>query len=120
MKCPKCNHDNPDGVLFCDECDWRVDQPYKRESSIPRMYFPLFSAIFGAVSLVAWYLAASSSMMQYVAIILGATGMVFGGYSTSFIRITKQDKRMPLMILAMAGILLSVVGFMLGLILLTE
>ena len=113
MKCPKCGHDNSPETLFCDECDWRTDQPYRPKATVPRIYFALLAAVLGLSSLLMWYLE-----IAYGAIGLGAIGMVLGGHSTAFIRITNPESRVPMMVLAMVGILTSVIGFMLGLTLL--
>jgi len=113
MRCPKCGFNNPDGTLFCEECDWRTDQPYKREVSVSRIYFPILAMVLGIIAVVMWYLD-----IAYGAIVCGAIGMVFGGYSTTFVRITDQSNRTMMLVLAMIGILASVVGFMMGITLL--
>lgn len=110
MKCPKCGTDNPAGTLFCEECDWRMDQPVKAEVSFPRIYLTLLAVVLGVVSILLWYLD-----IAYGAIALGAVGMVLGGYSMTFSRITEQQNKTMLIVLTGIAICTSVVGFIMGL-----
>lgn len=110
MKCPKCGYDNPAGTLFCEECDWRTDQPAKMEFSFPRIYIPAFALVLGIVAVVLWYFE-----IYVGAIAAGAAGMFLGGYSVTFVRITDQENRAALVVLSAVAICTAVFGFIMGL-----
>ena len=113
MKCPKCQHINPDDTLFCEECDHRMDQPGRvRENTLIQPLYGvlislaagLMSVIFSLVVIYGWY----------IPVVLGAVGLMLGSYSLTVTRRTAPDNQMMLTVLAMAGMALSVVGFVYG------
>ncbi len=111
MKCPKCGFDNPEDVLFCKECDWRTDIPYVPERK-PN------ATMFCALALVIGIAAAALCIMEdtaIAAVVLGAVGMVLGGYAVNLPRLLGGDKKTLLTLIAGVGLMLSMVGFMLGL-----
>ena len=113
MKCPKCGHDNPEGTLFCEECDWRMDQPVtkikKERTASDVLLASALSLILGAVSVVTFYLH-----VEIAAIVAGILGMVIGGYAINLPRYIQCNKGLCTA-LAGVGILLSIVGFIFGL-----
>jgi len=109
MKCPKCGHGNPEGTLFCEECDWRTDQDPKRTFEFPRIYVSAIALILGAAAVVLWYLG-----VPYGAAGAGAAGMMLGSYSMTFVRMTDKGNT-AMMAMTAISICASVIGFMMGL-----
>ena len=110
MRCPKCGFDNPADTLFCEECDWRLDQRYKGEKKRNPMQFSTIEIILGAVALVC---ALGVSAVGGIAV--GVIGMVLGGYSVNLPRYIECNKSLCTA-LAAIGIILSIMGFLLGLV----
>ncbi|MCL1905271.1 MAG: zinc ribbon domain-containing protein [Methanomassiliicoccaceae archaeon] len=111
MKCPKCQHDNDERTIFCEECDHRLDQPYRKKTLIPPVYGALTASMLGVLSLItafeetAWFLPA----------VLGAVGIFLGSFSMSAVRKSGLENKMQWMALSGIGMALSVIGFMWGL-----
>jgi len=114
MKCPKCQHDNDDRAIFCEECDHRLDQPYRKRTTIPPAYGALIALVLGIVSVI----AAFADAVWFIPAVLGAIGIFLGSFSMSAVR--KADIGNKILWIAFAGIgmALSVIGFMWGLALL--
>ena len=112
MKCPKCGYDNPPNSVFCEECDWRLDQ---KAVATEKHRNPL---LFAAVSLALGLIACASYFFgQFtVATIVGALGMVLSGYSINLPRYMGGDKKTICMVMAAVGILANIVGFLFGLV----
>lgn len=111
MRCPKCGYDNPPDTLYCEECDWRLDQPFKA----PKERNPL---AFAAVALVVGIAAIALAFIDEAeigAILLGAVGLVLGSYSVNLPRYLNPDNKSLCMALAALGTVLSVFGFIAGL-----
>jgi predicted nucleic acid-binding Zn ribbon protein len=111
MKCPKCRTENPDDEIFCSNCDWRLDQKYVPERNKKRdpMMFSSVALILGAASLVMYFIN-----IPYAAIGLGAVGLFLGGYSITLCRLVECNKNLC-MALSGAGLLISIIGFIMGL-----
>jgi len=110
MKCPKCGHDNPDLTLFCEECDWKMIQPFKGERApTPPMYAAILAAILGIASVLLWQLE-----IAYGAIGCGGVGLVLGGYASRVGRMTTYSNRVPTIVISLVGVLLSAIGFIMG------
>ena len=110
MKCPKCGTENEEGNIFCENCDWKLNMKYGGEKmAVNAVYFSFAAVIMGIVSLVFAFLAD----VPMVAVVTGAIGMFLGGYSQSFIRITQigGSVKNKLVVLAIIGLFLSVIGF---------
>jgi hypothetical protein len=109
MKCNKCGSVNPEGTLFCEECDHRLDQPYVHEKKFSRKYFVYVGVVLGLISVVLWYLE-----VWIGSIMTGGAGMMLGAYSMTFAKLV-ADKNKPMMyVLAGIAICTSVIGFMFG------
>lgn len=108
-RCPKCGYDNPEGTLFCEECDWRMDQIYKGERNRNPLMFSAIVLVIGIIA-IAMHFAGMSS----VAMVAGIVGMVGGGYSVNLPRYIECNKSLC-MALAGIGLMLSIVGFIFGL-----
>ncbi|MBR4504600.1 MAG: zinc ribbon domain-containing protein [Candidatus Methanomethylophilaceae archaeon] len=111
MKCPKCGFENSEDTLFCKQCDWRVDIPYVPEKKTN-------AALYSAIALALGVIAAALCMMDnlgYAAAAVGAVGMVVGGYAINVPRLLNSDNKAVLVTIAAIGLILSMVGFMLGL-----
>lgn len=112
MRCPKCGHDNPQDTLFCEECDWRLDVRYRE----PKKRNPL---AFSAVAVVVGVIALALSFIDGTALagaVIGAVGLVVGSYSVNLPRYIPDCNRGLCTGLAAVGMVLSVIGFILGLI----
>ncbi len=112
MKCPKCGYDNPDGTVFCEECDWKLNLAYKGESmAVNSVYLAIASVVLGIAAIATAFLH-----IGIAAIICGALGMFLGGYTQSLVRLTgiQGDVRQKLMIMASVGLVLAVIGFIYG------
>ena len=112
-RCPKCGHDNPKDTLFCEECDWRLDQPVskmkKEKTSTDVLVYAIAALILGVLS-VGMFLAD----MSVGGIVAGILGMVDGGYAINLPRYIQCNK-VVCSAMAGIGILLSIVGFIFNL-----
>lgn len=109
MRCPKCGFDNPANTLFCEECDWRLDQRYKGEKKRNPLHFSLAAMILGIISL-----ACSLSVSAVGGIAVGMIGMVLSGYSINLPRYIQCNKGLCSALSAL-GIVMNVMGFIMGL-----
>lgn len=110
-RCPKCGHDNPADTLFCEECDWRLDQVYRPEKKRNPLMFSGIAIIIGAI-------AAALAFMDGTAVygaVVGAVGMVLSGYSVNLPRYIAGANKSLCMALSGVAIVLSVIGFLMGL-----
>lgn len=116
-RCPKCGAENPPEALYCEECDWRLDQPFRK----PKERNPLaFAAAALAVGIVATALALASAFAsvggaEYGAIVVGMAGLVLGSYSVNLPRYLQPENKTTCVALAGVGAVLSVFGFIAGL-----
>ncbi len=110
MKCPKCGTENEEGSIFCENCDWKLNMKYGGEKmAVNAVYFSFAAVAMGIIALVFAFLVD----VPIVAVITGAIGMFLGGYTQSFVRITKigGSVRNKLVIIAITGLFMSVIGF---------
>lgn len=112
MKCSKCGFENPEGTLFCEKCDWRVDCPYVPEKKRNPAVFSGIAVLMGVITVA----CAFALNQGFVAAGLGAVGMVLSGYAIGVPRHVECDNKQMYMALAGLGIALNVVGFMYGLV----
>ena len=114
MKCPNCGYDNPGETLFCEECDHRMDQLVrkKNDSTIPPMYAVLAALCLAVISAVCSLVVKDGGQM--IPICTGAAGLLLGTYSLSVVRRTVTENKQILLVLTVAAVLISVIGFMLG------
>ena len=102
-------------MIFCEACDWKLNMSYAKNGDakylINSRMFAIGSVILGIISIVLVLVDIAAG-----AAVLGAFGMFLGGYTQSFVRVVgvKDDKRTIFLCIAIAGLLLSVVGFILG------
>lgn len=111
MQCPKCGHDNPPEALFCEECDWRLDVPYRPPKKRNPLAFALVSLVIGAAALVLAFLDGT----EIAGLVLGAVGVLLGSYSVNVPRLLNSDNKTLCVSLAGIGLVLSMIGFILGL-----
>lgn len=109
MRCPKCGHDNPADTLFCEECDWRLDQKYTGEKKRNPLMFSLVSLILGIIAVVC-----GISVQPAVGVCAGIIGMVISGYSVNIPRYIECNKNLCIA-MAGIGIVLNIIGFLFGL-----
>jgi hypothetical protein len=119
MKCPKCRHENSADEIFCEECDHRLDQPYRYEketTTMPPLYAVIIAIILGAAATILALLVILDvlTLEWYYAVIPGALGIVLGTYSLRTARTVEGAGGKKLQTIAAAAAALSVVGFMLG------
>ncbi|MDD7424061.1 MAG: zinc ribbon domain-containing protein [Candidatus Methanomethylophilaceae archaeon] len=113
MKCPKCGKENEEGAIFCENCDWKLNMKYGGEKmAVNSVYFSFAAVALGIAALVTAFLV----KVPLAAVICGAIGMFLGGYTQSFVRITgmEGDIRTKLVVIAVVGLLMSVIGFVYG------
>lgn len=112
MRCPKCGHDNPPDTLFCEECDWRLDVRYRAPKKRNPMAFSIVALIIGIVSIALCFVDGASA----AAAVIGAVGLVIGSYSVNLPRYLQDcNNKTAYMGIAGVGMILSVFGFILGL-----
>lgn len=112
MKCPKCGFDNPEGSVFCEECDWKLNIAYKGEKmAVNSVYLAIAALVLGIVATATAFLD-----QGIVALICGAVGMFLSGYTQSLVRLTgiQGNVKQRLMVMTTIGLILSVVGFIYG------
>ena len=115
MICPKCGHENPDNELFCEECDFRMDQKYK--APVDRSMI----MVYGSFAAAAFGIAAAVSILLEVPIfglIFGIIGMFLSSYTMTMVRMTglKGNIRLTLLIIEAIGLATSAYGFIYGLV----
>ncbi len=111
MNCPKCGTSNPPDALYCEECDWRLDQPYRKPRERNPLAFSIAALIVGILS-VALILVDGA---EYGSVAIGAVGLVIGSYSVNIPRYLNPENKSLCMALAGAGTFLSIIGFIAGL-----
>ena len=112
MKCPKCGYDNPPNTVFCEECDWRLDQKVEvKEKQRNPLAFSAVSFVLGLITMVLYFVE-----QPVAAVVVGAVGMVLGGYSVNLPRFIPGSNKTLCMALAALGIMLSIIGFLFGLV----
>ena len=114
-KCPKCGKENDDDAIFCDACDWKLNMSYAKDGDAKYLINSRMFAI-GAVVLGIASLILALFDIGIGAVIFGAFGMFLGGYTQSFVRVVgvKDEKKNLFLCLAIGGLLISVIGFILG------
>lgn len=113
MICPKCGHENPKGELFCEECDWRMDQKYKKPIDKSQVL------VYGTFAAAAFGIAAAISTLLNVGIfgmIFGALGMILGSYTMTLGRMMgiKGKIKTILLILQAIAMATGAIGFVYG------
>jgi hypothetical protein len=108
MRCPNCGHENPEGTLFCEECDWRIDQAVRMKLGVNSVYLAYISLALGAVAAIA-----SFAGFGIAGVPLGAVGMFLGGYCLTAVRMSgiKGRVKTTLMVMVAVAIILSILGF---------
>lgn len=114
MKCPKCGHENPNNELFCEECDFRMDQKPPRQS-MDKATRTIYMG-FGALALGIAAVVSLALNQGIFAIVFGAIGMVLGGYSISVVRFMEMPKNVKIIMVVLIAVALvtSVIGFLRG------
>ena len=113
MKCPNCGTENAEGEIFCANCDWKLNMKYGGEKmAVNAVYFSFAAVALGIISLVCAFIV----HVNLAAVIAGAIGMFLGGYTQSFVRITQIGGpiRTKLVVIAIVGLFMSVIGFVYG------
>lgn len=111
MKCSKCGFANPEDALFCEKCDWKLDQVYIPESKLDRSIFCYIALILGIVGMIPVIL----QDIYIVSLIIGAIGLIVGGYAFNVPRLMDVKNRTLLIVISGIGLLLSVFAFIAGL-----
>ena len=115
MICPKCGHENPDNELFCEECDFRMDQKYKAPIDKSQII------VYGSFAAAAFGIAALLSILMNVPIfglIFGIIGLFLSSYTMTLTRMTglKGNIRITLLSIQAIGLVTAAVGFIFGLV----
>jgi len=111
MKCSKCGFENPEEALFCEKCDWKLDETYIPEIKINRSIFSVIALILGIVSIIPIVM----NTAYVAAVVLGAIGLVMGGYSFNVPRLMNAPNKGVMMAMSAIGLILSVIAFIYGL-----
>ena len=114
MICPKCGHENPDNELFCEECDFRMDQKYRKpvDRSQIIVYGSFAGAAFGITSVL------SILLEGYIfAAIFGAFGIFLSSYTMTLTRVAgvKGNIKITLLCIQAIGLVTAAIGFVIGL-----
>ena len=110
MKCPKCGFDNPPNTVFCEECDWRLDQKVEaKDKKRNPMMFAAVSIVLGVIACATYFVD-----QMTVAVVVGAVGMLVGGYSVNLPRLLEGSNRAVCMVLSTIGLFASIIGFLFG------
>ena len=112
MRCPKCGKDNPPEALFCEECDWRLDVGYRAPKKRNPMVFAGIAFVIGIVAIALCFVDGAA----IARLIVGALGLVFGSYSVNLPRYLEDSNKTVCMAVAGVGMVLSVFGFIYGLV----
>ena len=115
MICPKCGHENPEGELFCEECDFRMDQKYRKPVDRSQII------VYGSFAAAAFGIAAALSILLegYIfGLVFGAIGMFLSSYTMTLTRMTglKGNIRITLLSIQAIGLVTAAVGFIFGLV----
>lgn len=114
-KCPKCGNVNDDDAIFCESCDWKLNLTFDKAMDAKFLMnswlFAGGALLLGVTSLIGLLLGVS-----LMAVICGGIGMFLGGYSQAFARVTGVNdvNRKRIVIVAIVGLLLSVITFVYG------
>ena len=115
MICPKCGHENPEGELFCEECDFRMDQKYKApiDKSQIIVYGSFAAAAFGIAALLSIFLNA-----PIFGLIFGIIGLFLSSYTMTLTRVMgiKGNVMITLLCIEAVGLVTGGYGFILGLV----
>lgn len=121
MKCPKCGHENSEKELFCEECDWRLDQKYRasrfgNESRLDKEQLSVYSAFGGLVLGLASLISALLNSGIF-AIVFGILGLFIASYSTGVVRAIIAEKKYKTLLIVISAIALltAVIGLVYGL-----
>ena len=110
MKCSKCGFENSENAIFCEKCDWKLGETYIPEMRVNK-------SIFNYVTLIVGIAAAALAFFEstyMVGTILGAIGLVLGGYSFNVPRLMNAENKKMLMLMSGIGMILSVFAFIYG------
>ena len=115
MICPKCGHENPDNELFCEECDFRMDQKYRKPVDRSQII------VYGSFAAAAFGIAAALSILLegYIfGLVFGAIGMFLSSYTMTLTRMIglKGNIRITLLSIQAIGLVTAAVGFIFGLV----
>ena len=115
MICPKCGHETPDNELFCEECDFRMDQKYRKPVDRSQII------VYGSFAAAAFGIAAALSILLegYIfGLVFGAIGMFLSSYTMTLTRMTglKGNIRITLLSIQAIGLVTAAVGFIFGLV----
>jgi hypothetical protein len=110
MKCSKCGFDNAEDAIFCEKCDWKLGDTYIPEMKIRRSVFSYLALILGIAAIIPIAL----NTAPIAAMVLGAIGLVVGGYSFNIPRLMDLPNKGLLMALSGIGLVLSVIAFIYG------
>jgi len=107
MKCSKCGFNNPEEAIFCEKCDWKLGETYIPEMKVNRTMLSAVALVIGIVAIIPIVI----KDMYIVSTVVGALGLVIGGYSFNAPRLLKMDNRQIPMALSAIGLILSAVAF---------
>ena len=115
MICPKCGHENPDDELFCEECDFRMDQKYRKPVDRSQVI------VYGSFAAAAFGIAAALSILLegYIfGAVFGAIGMFLSSYTMTLTRMTgiTGKVKIALLVIQAVGLVTAAVGFVFGLV----
>ena len=115
MICPKCGHENPEGELFCEECDFRMDQKYRAPVDKSMI------VVYGSFAAAAFSIAATISILLNAALfglIFGAIGMFLSSYTMTMNRMMGIKGKVMIVLLCIeaVGLATGAYGFIMGLI----
>jgi len=111
MKCSKCGFDNPESALFCEKCDWKIGDTYIPPVKVNPSVYCILAMVLGIIAIV----PAALATLPWISIVVGAIGLVVGGYSFNLPRLLNLPSKNMFMALSAIGLALSAIGFIWGL-----
>ena len=113
MKCPKCGHENDEGEIFCQKCDWQLNRPHKE--SMDPMTKVIIAGFGGLIFGTAALIVAILGFGIYGAV-FGGIGLVLGSFGITFVRASGYEgqQKKVFLIVTGAALIISICGFIFG------
>lgn len=112
MICPKCGHENDEGEIFCQECDWQLNRPYKPDNTFNKLVIISFAGlVFGIGAVIV-----SLLNMGIYGAVFGGIGLVLSSFGQTYVRAGKYEgeAKKVFLIITTVALIASICGFVMG------